>query len=348
LKATIIVVIVSLITFAVHPVHIRADYVSGSLRQLADNHNLHIGVSVNADMLLTDPQYSAIVSREFNSITTENAFKFEFIHPSPSTYDFVDTDTIVRFAQSNNQQIRGHALIWYQQNPDWLTTEHYTRSQLISIMQNHIQQVMGRYQGTVYAWDVVNEPLNHEGTALRPSIWLDVIGQEYIELALISAHEADPEALLFINEYEAEELNQKSDALYELVSDLVARGIPIDGVGLQSHFTLDMYPNVQNFAANIKRFNDLGLIVDLTEVDVQIVVGESTITPETLQAQAYIYYQVALVCMLAARCDSFTVWGVTDAHSWVLKFLHPDSPLLFDADYQPKPAYWALLFLLSH
>lgn len=214
----------------------------------------------------------------------------------------------------------------------------------MDILKNHIYTVVGRYRGRIYAWDVVNEAIADDGS-LRRTIWLEKIGPEYIELAFRWAHEADPNALLFYNDYNAEGLGPKSDAVYNLVKNLLEKGVPIHGVGLQMHVSVEWPPNTNDIYANIKRLNELGLEVHITEMDVRI---REPATDEDLIRQAEIYRNVLKVCLNAKNCKAFVMWGFTDRYSWIPFFFSGyGSALIFDEDYQPKLAYQYLLTTLQ-
>ena len=191
-------------------------------------------------------------------LTPENAMKFGLVHPEPDRYDFADADYIVGFAEAHGMQVRGHNLVWHFQLPTWLTEGTWTRDELIDILHQHITTVVGHYRGRVAAWDVVNEAIADDGS-LRDTIWLRGIGPEYIDMAFRWAHEADPDALLFYNDYAGEGLGAKSDAIYALVQGLLERGVPINGVGLQMHVSLRWSPQPQDVAANMERLGALGL-----------------------------------------------------------------------------------------
>lgn len=185
------------------------------LRSLAEERGILIGTAVSASQLgIRD--YAQTLSREFNIITTENALKFEPVHPSRDLYTFADADAIVSFAEANGMKVRGHTLVWHQQLPGWISQGTFTREEWINILHDHITTVVNRYKGRIYAWDVVNEALADDGS-LRDTVWLRGIGSEYIDLAFQWAHEPDPQALLFYNEYGASALGGKSDAVYNLV-----------------------------------------------------------------------------------------------------------------------------------
>ncbi|NEQ67764.1 MAG: endo-1,4-beta-xylanase, partial [Symploca sp. SIO2D2] len=248
----------------------------------------------------------------------------------------------VTFAKTNQMQVQGHTLVWHQSLPSWLAEAEWTREEVLELMRQHIYTVVGHYRGQVESWDVVNEAISHNGK-MRDSVFLNNIGPEYIEMAFRWAHEADPQARLFYNDHDAEELGKKSDAIYELVKNLLERNVPIHGVGFQMHTSLKRPPNPQKVAANIQRLGELGLEVWITEMDVQIYDGKGT-REEKLAAQAEVYRDILRVCLDAPNCKSFATWGFSDKYSWIPYFFdRPDSPLLFDESYRPKPAYNALV-----
>ncbi len=286
-----------------------------------------------------EPTYAEILGREFNMLTPENVMKFSIIHPQPDQYAFEGGDMLVDFAEEHGMKVRGHTLVWHQQLPDWVTSRDWTRDELIQVLRDHITTVVGHYRGRVAAWDVVNEAIS-DGGGMRHTIWSKVIGPEYIEMAFQWAHEADPDALLFYNDYSGEGLGPKSDAIYELVQGLVQRGVPIHGVGLQMHVPLTGYPPPQALAVNMERLSQLGLRVHITEMDVRIA---QPVTQEELEKQAQAYADVLNACVAAPNCDAFVLWGFTDRHSWIPDFFTGwGSALIFDEQYTPKPAYYAI------
>lgn len=312
-----------------------------SLRSLAQNREIVIGAAVAINPLRNEPVYREVLAREFSSLTAENVMKFRFLHPERDRYDFTDADTLVTFAEDNNMKVRGHTLVWHLELPQWLTEGNFTRQQLLQILRDHIYTVVGHYRGKVFAWDVVNEGIG-DNNQLRDTIWLKVIGPEYIDLAFRWAHEADPKARLFYNNYGGEGLGEKSDAIYNLVRGMVERGVPIHGVGLQMHVGLNNAPPTADVAANIQRFAALGLDVHITEMDVKIQDGTGT-QAERFAAQAKIYRDMLGVCLSKRNCKAFVLWGFTDKHSWIPWFTKkPDAALIFDRFYRPKPAYNAL------
>ena len=333
-----------------------------SLRSLAEPHGVLVGASV-APGWLFDPDYSSLLRREFNLVTPENAMKWEYIHPEQERYDFDQADFIVDFARRNGLKVRGHTLVWTLQLPDWIEQGSFTRQEWIDLLRDHIHTVVGRYRGkpgdrTVIAWDVVNEAIKPDGSYLE-NIWYSNIGPEYIPLAFQFAHEADPQALLFYNDSEAEGMNQKSEAVYNLVKGLKEAGVPIDGVGLEMHITLDGQPTAEDLASNLRRLADLGLIVHITEMDVRIQDGPEVLFRQqslpdrrkyssALLAQAEVYRRVFTTCLQAPNCQAFVTWGLTDRQSWIPVWTgNPDAPLLFDEAGRPKPAYEALIEALK-
>jgi len=321
-----------------------------SLFALACQHNLPIGSAVRNSALTdeNDPEYRQILASQFNMATPEYYMKFAPIHPEPDIYDFEQSDIFVDYAEQNNMLIRGHTLIWIVEDPDWINNGDWTRKQLIEVMHDHIATVVGRYKNRIYSWDVLNEGIDDETLELRQSKWMEVIGAEYVDLAFQFTHEADPDALLFYNDYDGEGLGDKSDAIYNLLKDLRSRNIPVHGVGLQMHVTLDDYPSQADLRANIRRLADLGLIVHITEMDVAI---PKPVTPEKLEQQAAIYRDVLEVCLSEPACEAFLVWGFTDKHSWIndpdFHDKSHEAACLYDALYQPKPAYFSLQQVLA-
>jgi endo-1,4-beta-xylanase len=317
------------------------------LRDLADQQMIRIGTAADPAHL-TEADYADTLAREFSQLEPENAMKFGPIQPGPTTYNFGPPDALVAFAMEHNIAVRGHTLVWHEQNPQWLVNGGFRPEQLSQIMHEHIRNVVGRYAGQVYAWDVVNEAFNGDGS-LRSTLWSNSPGiglpnTAYIEQAFRWAHEADPQALLFYNDYYAEPQNPKSDAIYQMARDFKARGVPIDGIGFQMHLTDPPGP-LPSIEANIRRLEALGLQVQITELDVRLSAdgtGSST-SRELLARQARIYREVMRLCLKYPGCTAIQTWGFTDKYSWLPAFY----PLEFDANYQPKPAYGAMKVALG-
>ena len=316
-----------------------------TLRQLAEKAGILIGfASANNFWSLPDSEkYIEIAKREFNILTPENQMKWDSIHPRPDSYNFDDADKHVKFALDNDMVVHGHTLVWHNQLPTWLTTRKWKKEELENVLEEHIKTVVKHYKGKVMIWDVVNEALNDDGT-FRRSIWYNVMGSEYIEKAFLWAREADPDAILIYNDYGIETINLKSDALYNLVSKLKENGIPIDGIGFQMHITMNGI-DYESFAKNLERFATLDLKLYITEMDVRIQ-GKPTV--ENLLRQAEVYKNVLQKCLEQPAVKAIQFWGFTDKYSWIPHFFPGSgSALIFDENYNPKPAYYALKEALS-
>jgi endo-1,4-beta-xylanase len=305
------------------------------LRDLAAAKSKVIGTAVTGSKLTGT--YGDIAGAQFSSLTPGNAMKWGSVEPSRGTYDWTEADQIVAFAQAHHQQVRGHTLVWHNQNPSWLTNGSWTPAQLSTLLQDHITTEVTRYKGRLAAWDVVNEPFNEDGT-YRPTIWYGNLGSDYIANALTWAHAADPSAKLYINDYNVEGVNAKSTALYNLVKSLKERGVPIDGVGLQAHLILGQVPS--NLQQNIQRFADLGVDVAITELDIRM---QLPATDAKLAQQKADYKSVVSACVAVARCAGVTVWGFTDSDSWIPDvFSGYGAATPYDENYAPKPAYYGI------
>jgi endo-1,4-beta-xylanase len=314
-----------------------------SLQSLAADRGLVVGTAAEASHLTLGP-FVEVMVREFASVTPGNAMKMGPLRPAPDSYDFSEADAFVDFAEGQGLAIRGHVLVWHQQQPSWLTSGNWSREAMMSILYEHITTVVGRYRGRLYAWDVVNEAFADDGS-LRQTMWLETIGPEYIDLAFQWAHEADPDARLFYNDYNTEGSGAKSDAVYQLVRRLRDDGIPIDGVGFQMHVTTDFSPTAAAVSANLARLAGLGLEVHITEMDVRMPMpADGT----KLARQASIYAEMLEACLGAPNCTTFILWGLTDRYSWIPStFPGFGSALIFDEDYEPKLAYHAMMSVLE-
>jgi endo-1,4-beta-xylanase len=322
-----------------------------TLRQAADMRGVLIGAAARP-YLFSEAAYSETLAREFNMIEPEDAMKWLALRPTAETFDYRDGDAVVRFAQAHNMKVRGHCLVWDHNNPDWLIHGNFTPSQLSQLLREHITTVVKHYSGQVFAWDVVNEGLDENGR-LRDSPWYNRPGighvgkgQEYIEQAFRWAHAADPHALLFYNEAEAEELGRKSDALFAMLKDFKRRGVPIDGVGLQMHLSLPGL-DMASVAANMARLASLGLQVHITELDVSLPIDPTSATASKadLLRQAEIYRGVVRACLHTAGCSAIQIWGFTDKYSWIGSHSRGarGAALPFDRSYRPKPSYDTVL-----
>jgi endo-1,4-beta-xylanase len=316
----------------------RESGLGGGLRHRARPSGLRIGAAAQPAGMADNEGYRTVLSREFDSVTSESQLKWDIVEPARGRYDWTSADALIGFAEANGQSVRGHTLVWHDALPNWLATGTFSPEQLRDLLRTHIHTVVGRYKGRVATWDVVNEAVADTGGTLRRSPWMNALGPGYIADALRWAHEADPDAKLYINDYSVEAVNAKSDALYNVVAGLRRDGVPLDGVGLQSHLTLGT--NLSTLDANLRRFADLGLDIAVTEIDVRLPLPA---TAAQHSAQAALYTRVLQSCLAVARCVSYTVWGFTDRYSWV-PHAWPGwgDACLFDAAYQPKPAYQQL------
>ena len=368
--------------FAIAPALLAAMLLAGCATKLAPvappalknafKNDFLIGASLNESQFCeSNAAEVAIVKTQFNSISPENALKWGQIHPLPGQYDFVPADRYVQFGVSNHMFIVGHNLIWHNQTPDWVFQDEkgnpVSREVLLARMREHIFAVAGRYRGKIGGWDVVNEALNDDGT-LRDSPWRKIIGDDYIVRAFEWAREADPQAELYYNDYSLEKPAKRAGAV-ALVKQLQARGVKISGVGLQGHYALDK-PSLRQVDDTISAFENLGLKVMITELDVNVLpspkhselnadvanhyatqAGMNPYTnglPDSVQRQLARRYADLFAVFLKHKesLTRVTFWGVTDGNSWLND--HPvqgrtNYPLLFDRAGNPKPALAAVL-----
>jgi len=239
-----------------------------------------VGAALNpSEFMGESPRNYTLVTSQFNTISPENVLKWEVVHPKPDTYNFTLADQYVAFGQKNHMFIIGHNLVWHAQTPKWVFEDDkgnpLTRDALLQRLHDHIQTVVGRYKGKINGWDVVNEALNEDGT-LRQSQWMKIIGEDYIQKAFEYAHEADPKAQLYYNDYSLENDAKRKGAL-DLVKKLKAKGVPITGVGIQDHVNME-WPSIDQVDATISELGKLGMKVMITELDVDVL-------PETKGSQ---------------------------------------------------------------
>ncbi|MEX0172842.1 non-reducing end alpha-L-arabinofuranosidase family hydrolase [Streptomyces sp. LMG1-1-1.1] len=288
----------------------------------------YFGTAVAAG-LLGDAAYTAISDREFNMITPENEMKWDAIEPSRGTFDFAPADRIVDRSLARGQRLRGHTAVWHSQLPSWVGAIRDAKT-LRSVMNHHITTEMTHYKGRIYAWDVVNEAFADGGSGrLRSSVFQTVLGDGFIEEAFRTARAADSSAKLCYNDYNIENWSDaKTQGVYRMVKDFKSRGVPIDCVGFQSHFGAGGPP--ASFRTTLAGFAALGVDVQITELDIA-------------QASPTHYANTVSTCLSVARCTGITVWGVRDSDSW----RSGESPLLFDRNGKPKPAYTAVMNALT-
>ena len=332
-----------------------------------------IGVALNRRQVDgRDPAAGALAAKHFSALTAENDMKWPFVHPAPGRYDFATADAYVDFAEKHGMAMIGHTLVWHSQNPPWLFKEEDGRSAsrevMLARMRDHIHTVVGRYKGRIKGWDVVNEALADGGDEmLRDSPWRRIIGDDYLDHAFRFAREADPAAELYYNDYGLEN-GRKREKCVAMLRGMIARGVPVDGVGTQSHFHLN-HPSVAEVEKTITAFASLGLKVMVTELDVDVLPsrGHSGIAdvnrreeaspelnpyadglPAGIQEKLARRYSELFDVYVKHRASitRVTFWGLDDGHSWLNHFPirgRTNHPLLFDRGLKPKPAFGAVV-----
>jgi endo-1,4-beta-xylanase len=315
-----------------------------------------MGVAVSPRALKTDE--AQLIVREFGSLTAENAMKMGPIHPKENEYFWDGADAIVDFAQQNKMKLRGHTLCWHNQTPSWMFMDAkgdtVSKSVLLARLKDHITTVVSRYKGKIYAWDVVNEAISDKPEEyLRNSAWYKICGEEYLAKAFQYAHEADPDALLFYNDYnEISEVKRKK--IIRLVTSLKEAGVPIHGIGLQGHWAVNE-PSAAQLESTLSEFAATGLTLQITELDISVYPKEhqargrkaedydTTFSTDKETQQMNVYNMCfELFRKYKDAITSVTFWNISDRHSWLDNFPvrgRKDYPLLFDKELQPKKVY---------
>ncbi|HWH63005.1 MAG TPA: endo-1,4-beta-xylanase [Ginsengibacter sp.] len=320
----------------------------------------HIGVAVTPRNL--SGEEAQLILKEFNSLTPENAMKMGPIHPKENEYYWKDADSIVNFAQHHGLKVRGHNLCWHNQTPAWMFKDEngnqVTKEVLLQRLKDHITTVVNRYKGKIYAWDVVNEAISDkQDEYLRNSLWYQICGEEYIAKAFEYAHKADPDAILFYNDY-----NQigavKREKIYKLVKSLKDAGVPIGAIGIQAHWAVNE-PSRAQLDSTIQELSGLGLPLQITEMDISVYPKEhiaraerpedadTAFTSERENKQMEIYKMCFdLFRKYKSDISGVTFWNISDKYSWLNNFPvrnRKDYPLLFDRNLQRKKAYWEVI-----
>jgi endo-1,4-beta-xylanase len=315
-----------------------AAHAATGLAAAAAAHGRYFGVAY-ATAHAGDATYSSIAGSQFDMVTPENEMKWDTTEPSPGSFNFGPGDQVVAFAAAHNQRVRGHTLVWHSQLPSWMSSLSGAAAK--TAMENHVTTEVTHYKGKIYAWDVVNEPFNEDGT-YRQDVFYTAFGggQAYIAAALRAARAADPNAKLYLNDYNIEGAGAKADAMYTLAAALKQQGVPLDGIGFETHLAVQ-YGFPTTMQANLQRFADLGLDVAITELDVRMQLPEDATKGAT---QAAYYTNVINACKNVSRCVGWTVWGVSDNYSWIPgTFSGQGAALLWDTDEQQKPIYSTVL-----
>lgn len=349
-------IILAVLTLSLHSV-----FAQDSTKGLKDYYRDYFPIGVAISLRAPAGEERELILKHFNSVTPENAMKPGPIHPEENRYNWNDADKIVDFAVQNNLKVRGHTLCWHQQTADWFFKDNngnkVSKEVLLERLRQHINTVVNRYKGKIYAWDVVNEAVDdNPNNLLRNSLWYEICGEDFIVKAFEYAHAADPEALLFYNDYNTER-PEKRERVYKLLKMLIEKKVPIHGVGLQGHWSI-FEPSESELKTAIEQFSSLGLKVQITELDVSIYKwekldrkrneGESdAFTPELEQKQIE-QYKMFFRIFRANRnvLTGITFWNVSDRYSW-LDFYpvrgRKNFPLLFDQQLKPKRVYWEVV-----
>ncbi len=324
-----------------------------AISYLKDISPFSIGASIDPNLLKNNPTYRYTLTDEMSSITVENAQKWGWIHPGINTFNFVDADYIVNWAETNKKRVHGHTLLWHAYNPDWLNKFQGDSVAWENLMKTHIQTVVGHYKGKVKSWDVVNEAFTDGGAyrqadprANEGSIWAQKLGTDYVARAFEYAHQADPDALLFYNDYGQEGYPNKLKACVNLANDLKKRGVPIHGLGLQFH--LGVSQSDVAIANAIKQFAATGLLVHISELDILVSdwqKNSALVYTESLQQRQADKYKLIAQnykqLVPKAQQHGITTWNLGDGDSWIPQQGYTDWPLLFDKSYSRKKAYYS-------
>ncbi|OAK99467.1 glycoside hydrolase [Phaeosphaeriaceae sp. SRC1lsM3a] len=305
----------------------------------------YIGTAVT---LRNETREVDVIRTEFNSMTPENAMKWESTEPSRGNFTFADGDRHAQFAKDNGLQLRCHTLVWHSQLPTWVSQGGFDNATLIQVMEDHIKALGSRWNDYCGQWDVVNEALNEDGT-YRSSVFYNTIGEAFIPIAFRLAKKYAPKALLFYNDYNIEDNGPKTAGAVRIVKLIQSYGVHIDGVGYQGHLTSEptnsnpgSAPDQATLEAALRATADLGVNVAYTELDVRL--NTTTLSTESIAKQTAVWTNVAKACLSVEKCIGMTVWGVSDKYSWIPGvFPGEGEGLLFDDEYNKKNAYYGFL-----
>lgn len=322
------------------------------------NNYFPIGVAVTPNDIRGNEK--SLILEHFNSITAENAMKMGPLQPGENKYFWSNADSIVEFGVKNKLKVRGHCLVWHTQTPRWLFKDSagktISKEVLLTRIKNHINTVVPRYKGKIYAWDVVNEVIADDTSYFRKSPLYNIAGEDFVEQAFRYAHAADPKAILFYNDYNTE-TPAKRDKIFKMLKGLLAKGVPIHGVGLQAHWSINN-PRREELEKSIEMFSSLGLQIQFTELDIsvytgrqggQLIAGEkakepAVFTPEMEQKQLEKYKMIFDVFRKHKKhITGVTFWNLSDKYTWLDGRGRKNFPLLFDTELKPKKAYYEVI-----
>lgn len=328
------------------------------LKSYASKNQKLIGTAISTwknDITNSSLSITQEIGRQFNLLVAENEMKFDALEPNRGEFTYWGADNLVNYAKQHGMKMRGHTLAWHSQLPQWVSSDgkkndkNWSREEALNILETHITNVMKHFKGKVAEWDVVNECLDDDQTTvrtdpnaydLRESVWTKTIGEEFIDSAFVYAHRADPTAKLYLNDYDVEMQGKaKAVAFYNLAMRLKNSGIPIDGVGLQCHFSIGDVDSVK-LDKTIRKFGEAGLDCIITELDM----GIPSTSAANLQEQARNYRVITDIVLNNDNCHSLVIWGMKDNDSW----RSASSPLLYDAGLNKKPAFYAVRSALRH
>ncbi|MBO7379166.1 MAG: endo-1,4-beta-xylanase [Bacteroidales bacterium] len=330
-----------------------------SLRAYAAKNGKWIGTAISTwknDITNETLAETREAGTQFNMLVAENEMKFDDLQPNQGEYTYWGADNLVSFAQRHDMTVRGHCLAWHAQVPGWVSSDgkkndkNWTRAQALKILEEHITNVVTHFKGQIAEWDVVNECLDDDQTTVRTnpdgydlrkeSVWTRAIGEDFIDSAFVYAHRADPDVKLYLNDYDVElQGKAKATAFYNLAVRLKQSGIPIDGVGLQCHFSVGDVDSVK-LESTVRRFAEAGLKCIITELDM----GIPSTSAENLEEQARNYRVVTDIVLNNDNCPNLVIWGLKDNNSW----REASNPLLYTAELSRKPAWYAVRSALRH
>ena len=316
--------------------------------KLFEKADFPVGVAIDFQKLTGNERYRNLVISQFNSITAEKSMKPTVIHPHQDIYDFSETDYLMSFCETHNKRLHGHTLVWHKGTPRWMEKFKGDKKAWELLLKNHIQTIIKHCKKNVKSWDVLNEAFNDDGS-LRENIWLNNMGEGYIEKCFTYAAEADPSAILFYNDFNLESQSEKLNSVLKFLTALKAKGVKIDGIGMQMHIAInDPYLVDINLAA--MKIEDRGFIVHYSELDISLVKsGRWILSRDLLTAQGQRMKGVVggYRKLHAENRFGITIWGLSDMDSWLLERNGNDRPVLFNARYKIKPAYCGFIEALT-